>query len=52
MTDPLKIYMYSEKLFNLAISAKIFGTCTQHRQKAIDYAQKIETEFLHVVGDH
>ena len=42
--------MYTQKVFILAISAK-----TQHvhpiLQRAIDYAQKIEREFLLVEGN-
>ena len=46
--NPLKYYMYAQKLFSLATNAKIL--CDGHLtlQKAIDYAQKVQREFLPV----
>ena len=48
--DHLQVYMYVHKLFDPAISAKTVRHLHPALQKAIDYAQKIESEFLLVEG--
>ena len=42
--------MYVQKLFNPAISSKTVRHVHPTLQKTIDYAQKIEREFLRVEG--
>ena len=46
----IKIHMSTHKLFNLTISAKDIRHTNPMSQKAIDYAEKIEKEFLLVEG--
>ena len=47
IADPLELDMYSQKLFNFIISAKIIRNGHPILQKAIDYAQKsIKKGFL------
>ena len=40
--DPLKIYMYAQKLFNAAVSLKTIQPANPTLQKVIDYALKIK----------
>ena len=47
---PFKIYMYLQKFFKPAISAKTIWHAHPTLKKAIDNAQKIEREFLLVEG--
>ena len=42
--------MYIQKLFNSAVSSKTIWHAHATLQKAIDYVQKIEREFLLVEG--
>ena len=50
MMYPLKIYMYLQKVFNPMISSKTIQHAHPTLQKAIDYVQKVEREFLLVKG--
>ena len=50
ITDPLKIYMYTPKLFNHSVSAKTIRHAHLTLQRPIDYAQKIYREFFLVEG--
>ena len=49
ITDPLKLYMCAQKLFNLEISAKTIRNA-HPIHKAMAHAQKIKREFLPVEG--
>ena len=50
ITDPLKVYVYVQTIFNLAVIAKTIRHEHSAVQKAIDYAQRIEREFLPFEG--
>ena len=49
-TDPVKIYIYVQTLFNPMISSTTVCHTHQTSQKAMDYVQKIKREFLPVEG--
>ena len=42
MTDLVKMYMYAQKLFNPAVSAKMIRHVHSTLPKTTDYAQKIK----------
>ena len=50
MTDPLKIYMYMQKLFAPTISTKTIWHANPVLQKAIEYVQKVDRELSLVEG--
>ena len=51
ITDPLKIYMYVQKLFHLSFSSETIRHAHQTLQEVIDYVWQIERKFLFVEGN-
>ena len=52
ITDLVMIYIHTPKLVNLVISSITIRHVKPTLQKAIDYEQKIEKEFLLFIGIH